>query len=346
MRKIDNIQVARGVAALIVFLFHFHSIELLYGDDRLTPQFFNYGRFGVDLFFVISGFIMVYISGPALAGFETARGFLVRRVLRIYPLYWFVTLGVLAVWLGSGKAFFDGTVAEDPNILASLLLWPHERDPVIHVGWTLIHELYFYIVFAALLFAPPKWRVPAIGLWGALIGLVHLIGAAPQSPLGQLITHPLSLEFVAGAFIAVIRPRFGNRASWIAAGLGVLYLIGTIYFVGINVPDTNLVDRNWYRVAAFGPPAAFFIFAIAVPNAPGKQTPKVATALGDWSYGLYLVHFPIIAVTGAIWAKFSSPGLLDNAVMFVVSLSIIIIASWVLHVLVEKPSAKLARHFG
>lgn len=346
MKKIDNIQVARGVAALIVFLFHFHVVEPLYGPDRLTPTFFNYGRMGVDIFFVISGFIMVYVSGHAQQGLATARSFLVRRGFRIYPLYWFVTLAVLAVYYGSRKTLFEGPVGEDPNLVASLLLAPHARDPILLVGWTLIHEVYFYIVFAGLLvFTPSHWRVPAICIWGALIVLVNILGIVSDNPAAQLMAHPLSLEFVAGALIAVIRPHFGRVASMVSAGLGVLSLAIAIYYIGLDVPDTNLVERNWYRVFAFGPPAAFFVFAIATPNQDGRKTHKAATFLGDWSYGLYLIHLPVIAVTGAIWKRFAGPGMLDNIVMLVGTFAIVILGSWILHVLVEKPTGKLAKHF-
>ena len=163
MRKIDNIQIARGLAALVVFLFHFHEIETIYSDDVLTPSFFQFGRMGVDLFFVISGFLMIYISGHLAPGLDTARNFLIRRIFRIYPLYWFVTLSVLAVYFASDKTMFDGVVRGAPNILSSLLLVPDMQDPIIRAGWTLLHEVYFYAVFAALLiFTPSKWRLHAL----------------------------------------------------------------------------------------------------------------------------------------------------------------------------------------
>ena len=151
---------------------------------------------GVDLFFVISGFIMVWVAGALPRGTASARDFMFARVTRIYPLWWLFA-GAMALFL----LYFKG-VPWDPerldpkeldgavHLIKSLFLWPQPTHPVLGVGWTLVHEMYFYVGFALLLLCVPlRWRLRALLAWGAivLIGAMAGLGTAFGRNLVELV---------------------------------------------------------------------------------------------------------------------------------------------------------------
>jgi peptidoglycan/LPS O-acetylase OafA/YrhL len=202
-QKFGSVQVLRAIAANIVVLSHLSIIETKYsgGFNILPVSIFGpggLGRLGVDLFFMISGFIMATLYQEQKAPLT----FLWNRITRIYPIYWFYTalvLAVAAVAPGAVNSSYD----QSPSILKSLALWPDRAQPWLGVGWSLIHEMYFYIVIAVLMF----FRLNlALGLicWAAIVAL------SPPSliPETAIIFSPLTYEFIAGAFIFIVLRRF------------------------------------------------------------------------------------------------------------------------------------------
>jgi peptidoglycan/LPS O-acetylase OafA/YrhL len=208
--KLDGVQTLRGVAAVVVALFHFSVLErAFYGPDFLLTGFSGYGRAGVDLFFVISGFIMVLVPGQTRSGAQSAWEFLVKRAVRIYPPYWVVTLAVIAIWWLSGGFLMAFLIGKNPNWIASLTLWPQDRYPILLVGWTLIHEMYFYLVFAALLFAPIAWRPRLLALWALIVLASTLFGVKPTSAVEKVVLSFESLD--AGVYFG-LRSRAGSAS--------------------------------------------------------------------------------------------------------------------------------------
>ena len=189
---IISVQYLRGVAALMVV--YFHTKVYLAGYAWGIPR--NFGYSGVDLFFCISGFIMMHTT---LGRPIRPATFLQNRLLRVYPLYWLLTLFSLALYVIAPSAFIDGSASLSHAIL-SLLLIAHFDAPVLRIGWTLVYEIFFYALFALTLWATPHRRLPLLG--ALIIGLVAL-GAlcAPESPVLQTYTHPFLLEFLAGAAV-------------------------------------------------------------------------------------------------------------------------------------------------
>ena len=187
----------------MVVFFHMVTIEKKYGGtNTLLSDFFQFGMFGVDLFFVISGFVMVTVTRRKFQQPRQAVTFLYHRISRIYPLYWFYSLLVLAVFL-LHPSFVNSSQFGQVNILASFLLLPQKHLPLLMVGWTLVHEMYFYLVFFLLLFLPEKHLVKSIGFWTAIILFLQLY-ITSDSPLAlRLISHPLTIEFVGGCLLAL-----------------------------------------------------------------------------------------------------------------------------------------------
>ena len=188
MTKLTTVQALRAVAALLVAIYHLFLNEQAgitnNGSDEVSAllEATRNGFAGVDMFFVISGFIMVYVTQNAAHGKFSSLDFLIARLARIYPLWWFYCACFLVIiFAGTGQltpASYSIAAEETAGFLVrSFLLWPQEKLPYIVVGWTLIHELYFYVVFAGFLLAPRAWMPVLAGVWCVVLS----IGAAAIS---------------------------------------------------------------------------------------------------------------------------------------------------------------------
>ncbi len=208
--KLNNIQALRAFAVMLVVGLHALAIELKYSEfEILLPTFLRIGISGVDLFFIISGFIMVTVTGKQ-AGKKSqhslsAKHFLYLRLSRIYPLYWLVCAAILAVYLFNSN-LVSLPVFNASYVIQSFLLLPQPYLPLLMVGWSLIHEVYFYLVFALFLLAPRKHLLKLILLWLVIV----LIGQYAIShyrelfnQITRLIFSPITIEFIAGCLLAM-----------------------------------------------------------------------------------------------------------------------------------------------
>jgi peptidoglycan/LPS O-acetylase OafA/YrhL len=201
MQKIGLIQVLRAVAANLVVVSHLSAIEAKYGSGyAVLPSLESLGRLGVHIFFVISGFVMALLFQQR----PDWRTFLWDRVTRIYPIYWVYTAIVLAI-AAIAPNVVNSSFEHQPSIMKSLALWPDDGLPWLAVGWSLIHEMYFYLVMAFLLFIRAN-LVAGLIAWSAILAL-----PIPHSrPELAVILSPLTYEFIAGALLALIVARFRN----------------------------------------------------------------------------------------------------------------------------------------
>lgn len=262
---LTSIQYLRGIAALAVVAMH---TGWTYSDI---------GAAGVDVFFVISGFIMVHVSRREPSPIM----FLRARALRVVPLYWLLTL------VGAALAGLD----DIPRILASLAFWPRAgwdgRDyPVLLPGWTLNYEVFFYFVFAATLLLPARRRLPALSV--GLAGLVAFgIAVHPAHIAAATYTGPLLLEFLAGAWLCrAWQQGWAPKGRWglLLAAFGALALLAQVRLG----PSGDLRCMTW------GLPAVLIVAGALgaeaggrLPNVPGLRR------LGDASYALYLTHLAV-----------------------------------------------------
>ena len=167
--KLLGIQFCRGLAAILVVLYHAGRMLALpqYLGHIALGGFFNFGNAGVDFFFVLSGFIIFFVHEKDIGRPESLLAYAWSRVTRIYPIYWLVTALVLVE-----IALRPGPKDVDPGyLISSLLLLPQPQEPVLGVGWTLVHEMLFYLVFAVAVLSR------RFGLWIALAWLA--LSAAP-----------------------------------------------------------------------------------------------------------------------------------------------------------------------
>lgn len=324
--RILGIQALRALAACLVLLSHIHYIEARDHGDAITPLFLLYGYSGVDLFFVISGFVMVLVTRGRLGHAHQAGAFLFSRMARIYPTYWlfcalaacaFAVTGSLAMKLEAG------------NIPASLMLWPQHAQMFLGIAWTLAHEMYFYFVFTLLILAPARFLPWLLALWAALVLAGQALGAGGASTPVAHVFDPLTLEFIAGAFVGLLAT--SGRRLWphLSLALGLTGLVAGMALIG---PDqaTGAITDNWPRTLVFTLPCALIVYgAVGLELDHGWRAPGWAVRLGDWSYSLYLGHFLVISALSRLWVPVSNPGsLIDNAAAAAVMVAASITIAW------------------
>ncbi|KVX09059.1 acyltransferase [Burkholderia ubonensis] len=332
-RRYESIQVLRALAALGVVAFHTEGNVGTYGwASRIVPHISRYGELGVDVFFVISGFVIALVSYGESRGVQSARQFLAARIARIVPLYWTLTALFVALLAIVPTAFGHARVDLWHVVTSFLFLpsinWAGIIAPVINVGWTLNYEAWFYVVFAA---AMCVTRRPLIAV-AAFLGFTSLLRLAHGSGVPFLVyTNPIVLEFVAGCCIGTCYAR-GKRVPLAAAPIA---LLGAIALRTMYAP--TLTDDN--RFIVFGLPA-FVIVVVALALEARIRWNGFFSKLGDASYSLYLTHVLSVPVTlkviQMIDRQHRLPGDLVCAAVVISS----ILVAFVCHRLLERPMTR------
>jgi len=334
---LPRIQALRGIAALAVVLSHLYVIEGKYSPDQILGAWARFGMAGVDLFFVISGFIMVYVSWQGPRGGAAPLPFLWRRITRIYPLYWIVSAAVLVVWLLRPDLVFASS--PDPNIMRSFLLLPQSGEPLLAVGWTLIHEMYFYLIFAGVLLLPRHWMGWVLGAWCVGVTMIGAVFDFAGSPTLALIFNPLLFEFVAGAGLALLYLRRGavNLLPIFAALL--LLVVGNWVFM--NPAGVDVLSDHAHRTTIIGPIAIalFAVFGLKF----GVLDKRPLIWLGDISYSLYLTHVLTLSLVGRLARDFLDEGLVDNLVFIFAMFVAALFVAHLTYIWIERPLIRLFR---
>jgi exopolysaccharide production protein ExoZ len=272
-----SIQILRFVAALGVVIFHAHLLLARklpsHAYDR-ADHAFAVGASGVHIFFVISGFVMVYTSWRSHL---SSTGFLKRRLIRIYPIYWIVGAAYLAAHQLLQKPY-DLSLAQ---IGGAALLLPGYSPLIIGPGWTLSFEMYFYLCFALALFAGVRFGLLLLTAFYAL-AMIAGIWLHPANALVRVATDSLLIEFLAGGWLAI-----GFLEGWMVsrrAG-GMLVVASALLFAsGFYFPYERLPSIISWGVPAFMLVAGSLAFENDLKDSVGRQLAR----LGDSSYLLYL----------------------------------------------------------
>jgi exopolysaccharide production protein ExoZ len=326
-----NLHLLRVIAALGVVYFHTTSEAGLKLD-------WDVGSRGVDVFFVISGFIIAYI------GTSKPDQFFRRRLIRVVPFYWAATLVVFAV-VTVAPQVFRTTTSSIPHLVTSLLFIPHElkgeMQPTLLLGWSLNFEMFFYVLFALALRISQKWSpVISVGWIVAFVLAIH--GFASGNPITDFYARPIVLEFCFGIGVFYLfRWCSAHKASLVQIPglkwLLLLILVGSL--VALNVFEEyyrNDIPR--YLVAGI---PSFFIVASALllERLYGLATSnRLIYLLGESSYIIYLVHpyivFTVLRVVVKGSSTMSSPALVVLIAALLALTSAIAIA---IHTWFEKP---------
>ncbi|NEI57519.1 acyltransferase family protein [Rhizobium leguminosarum] len=304
-----QLQYLRAIAALMVVYFH-AVLQLAKVNPAVDATAFVYGETGVDIFFVLSGFVMwLTTSGRAMSPVDFAR----RRIKRIVPLYWLATLFSATVALVA-PSLLKSTVFDLPHLIASLffLPWANPADPstitpVVVPGWTLNYEMFFYFVFALLLPLQEARRIPAmVAVFAVILIACRLL---PETTATRFYREPIMLEFLAGVVLGWLygqKVLLPNRWAWAALAMGFAFLF---------INEALMPPES--RFYAWGIPAIFIVYGAISIDFSRLPVVRWLNYLGDCSYSIYITHAFTLAFL-RVAADRLPIGILQQPVLFVI----------------------------
>lgn len=329
MAQIRAITVLRGIAALLVVLFHAALDVRGRGHDDVFPPFL-FGAAGVDVFFVLSGFVMVISSvgegRPMLAG-----RFCRRRIERIVPMYWLATLATLVHQVLANRHSF--LLDDWPRHLAcSLAFLPCYRTalPLVVQGWTLEYEMAFYGMFALALAAGRVGAVQVLMVCCLVAGLCSFFGLPASGPYGS---SSLLAEFSFGMAVAFCRP------SGLKGSTGMLAVL--VGILALWCVESFLANPPAWRLIVWGIPATLVVAGCCcIPNewVPGasKAVERLWLPLGDASYAIYLFHILAFKIAGRPVLGLMHHGILGLWAYFAIITAAALGLGVMVHIVVER----------
>ena len=353
MEKIVNIQFLRAIAAIQVVFFHTADHYFAAGGNasgNLFTFFQQYGYSGVDLFFVISGYV-IWSSTKKLSGLNGAANFAYKRAARIYLGYWPFFFFLLLI-----TAFFFKAGLSKIDILGSFLLTQTNLGKLLlSVSWTLTFELYFYICFMGLFFCKRRHiplflffaslfiiTVQAWGIFHENVYSIYTFHAA--SLIYKFYTSPFCLEFIAGCYIALYFEK--RRIKYVTPLWAAAFLFLALGLYYQNHIIHNSLARGYYypqRVFIFGSMAICTLASLVEIEKRGVAIlPKLSLMVGDASYTIYLSHtilLLLICISGirntiAEWGCFQ--GVLMSIIILCIVVYSILHYRWIDTWLLEK----------
>ena len=337
--QIDGLQALRAIAVMLVAWLHTRDYLHVKGAPRLP----SLGPFGIDLFFVLSGFILssVVMRERAGPGLRTMGRFLSRRLIRIYPVYWvFALIAIVRLW-------HAGQLFKQNYIPAFFLMppWVYPDFPLLHAfSWTLIFEMTFYVLLALVLLRTVKLApYTLIGLLCMAVGVGAVMDI--HRPFWIIVCNPILLEFVLGAVIALLYRSVGRRPR-LGMILTMLGIAATFFWARVDSPriadGVTMIAKDagvFARVATFGL-AAFLIVGGVVFWSPGMEgrLGRTLVVLGNASYSTYLISSIAVEIALRILLAVHTPHTSVLEVVYVLFCILVILgAGWMFYDFVEWP---------
>ncbi|MEH2450438.1 acyltransferase family protein [Nostoc sp.] len=346
-KKLNLLQVYRGVAAILVVLSHANRIlsRKMHQDDLL--QIFHFGWIGVDFFFVLSGFIIFYIHQSDIGKPNKFNSFFFKRFIRVYPLYWSIlAIKILVSVFNTNKNSIDQRSADE--IIKAIFLLPQDRSILeitfIGVSWTLSYEVFFYCIFGLLILKNTKISHSIIFAWiiGIILNFFDLLPIG-ENFLLRFIFDEHNLEFVLGCLAAytISKYEFKFATSLIYASIFMLVLsvINTKYGE-FNVSGTS-------SLVAYGIPFMILIIgSVYLEVSKTINIPPILIYIGNASYSIYLTHGFFLSNISNIFTKLTeklnilyliqNPSIYYNVGAFLIVV-IAVVMGCVIHSYLEKP---------
>ncbi|WP_277185479.1 acyltransferase [Caballeronia sp. BR00000012568055] len=334
---IYTIQYLRAFAAILVLIWHIKGKSAHIGGDLLSG--YDFGFAGVDVFFVISGFVMSFIYSRSKVGYRSLATFWSRRFVRIVPLYWLLTCVALAIYLiDPAKVNSSGGTT---SIWKSFLLIPGPDKFLIENGWTLSYEMYFYALFSFAFLFTDKLRGAL-----AVCALIVALGAGnlfrPIVP--PFLTDPILLEFAFGVVIFLIFDRASGTSGIWMRRVGVISLVaGVAGLIAVKALDARY---PYAKALTVGIPAALIVFGVVAQESWLRRAPSALLAgLGDSSYSMYLFHPFVLSAAAMIFTRLhlGQRGSVVEMAYWAMVVAGVLIASWLLYRYVETPLNRMVR---
>jgi len=337
-----TIQAGRAIAALLVVGFH-TSISIFalrkYFSDQPFGRLFDFGHVGVDFFFVLSGFIIMYVHASDLGRGGTLRPYLWKRFARIYPIYWLI-LGVTLPAYVINRTFGSGHELEPLTLLSSfLLVHIPNHGGILVVSWTLFHEVLFYAVFALVILLPRLGLALLIGWsWCCTWDLMHATDLAIKTR-SDFYFSPFNLLFIMGLSCAWIlrRHRIPAPSGFVFVGMSLFFATG--------------LEENYYQTLSEGTRLILYGFgsaiailgAVELDRAERVRVWRWIVFLGEASYSIYLAHFMILSLLAKCFVRLGANRWLPNGISFVAIAGITVAISCIIHLTVERPLLRILR---
>ena len=335
--RLNGVQAARGAAALLVVFYHGARMSALpqYVGHIPLGNAFAFGHAGVDFFFVLSGFIISFVHHGDLGRPARLGHYVSRRLGRIMPMYWVVLALIIALQLTSPEKARDLTPG---HVLASALLVPHGRPPLVGVAWTLEHEMLFYVAFGLAVLWRPLGTILATA--GAALAL-----AGPWLPADGLLGYlscSYHMDFLLGIGVARL---VGSRT--LAAPV-LLTATGALAFLGAGLAENAgwLVWNGYGSQACFGVASAVLLAGLVEAERCGKlRIGRAFVVLGAASYSLYLIHTTAIGLALHTLSLLGVTPLLPGWSMMLVGVGAGVSAGVLLYWRVEQPLTAAIQRF-
>jgi len=330
--KINSLEASRALAAFTVVAFHANGLRLLWGMSNY--DWLKVFIHGVDLFFIISGFIIFQVHRDDIGRPAAMRAFAAKRFIRLFPILWLIA----GVWMISRHVMQQAVPLE--GIAPSLIPYPSLIKPLPDVIWTLRHELMFYCAFLVLIFNR-RAGYGLFGLWtiGVAMQLVLILLGKPVTGLSAFFMSSYELDFLLGAAVAWLAPQ--NRPSLIPLAAGLVLVVAALVLGDMwslyrtELTDYTSISASWW-VLALGVCFAVLLYGVLSVETLVK-IPRWLGLLGGSSYALYLVHVPIQNILAHLSKHM--PGAVNGVLMITLPVA----AGVALHVWFEKPVSRWLR---
>jgi len=341
-----NVQILRFVAAALVVHAHAVDFSTKFGTGSSFLRFGNFeniGAIGVDIFFVISGFIITRIAILNDNKSNDAYDFILKRIIRVVPLYFMISAPFIL--LAILKSDFNFTI-----FLSSVTFWPVWGGdfifPYLFLGWTLNFEMLFYAaVFVAMLIGGAGYFI-VVALYLALLAGSFFSDGALINYLGN----PIILEFLMGVAIAMVTKRVAiSRGFGWAALLGFLGAMSAIIWFGFGkISEAEFAvngELSMERAVIFGIPSALLVFSAVILEriSYGGRIRSYFITLGDASYSIYLSHTPLFYLFNKVLTYTSIK--INSSVLIIICFILAMLFGQFVYVCLEKPVLDRMRKF-
>jgi exopolysaccharide production protein ExoZ len=335
-KRLNLIQVFRGLAAVLVVFAHTDLIFNQNLEQDFMFKIFNFGGSGVDFFFVLSGFIMFYIHHKEIGQQNKLGTFFFKRFTRIYPLYWVIlTSKILASFLFSYSP--ETNTRGIGEFVKAFLLLPQDREILsssfLGVSWTLTFEIFFYFLFGFLMWLKPKFSFPIVAVWlsGVFLHFMGIMNFRQENITLQFLFSEYHLEFILGCIAAYIllNKKISNSKPFIYSGIFIYTLSAINYYY-------KIVEVS--SVVTFGIASALLVLgASALELRKTINVPNLLLFLGNASYSIYLAHGFFINHMTKILDKLQIENLVLLNILGVVIAIIATFCGGIVYLAIEKP---------